>query len=111
MTIIQIFISVFALFAISRVIVQFRKGGLTIALMLFWALFWLAAIGITMSPQTTDVFARLVGVGRGADFVIYVSLVAIFYLIFRVYIKIESVEQDITKLVRKLALEESGVEK
>lgn len=111
MTIIQIFISVFALFAISRVVIQFRKGGLTIGLMLFWATFWLAAIGITLSPQTTDIFAKFVGVGRGADFIIYVSLVVIFYLIFRVYIKIESVEKDITKLVRKLALEESGDKK
>mgnify|MGYP001561203442 CR=1 FL=1 len=61
---------------------------------------------VALSPQTTDVIAKLVGVGRGADFIIYLSLIALFYLMFRLFGKIEDVEREITKLVRKLAIEE-----
>jgi len=106
MTVIQILIVVFALFAISRTIWQFKKGALTIAWLLFWILFWLAAGTVALLPQTTDTVARLVGVGRGADAVIYLSLIALFYLVFRTYVKIEKTEHEITKLVRKLSLDE-----
>ena len=107
MTIIQIFILLFALFAISRTLRQFRQGALSIVWLIFWIVFWIAVGGVALSPQTTDVVAKLVGVGRGADFIIYLSMIALFYLIFRLFGKIEDVEREITKLVRKLAIEEA----
>lgn len=106
MSIIQIVIIVFAFFAITRTVFQFKRGALTIAWLLFWICFWALAGVVAALPQTADTVARLVGVGRGADVVIYFSLVALFYLIFRVYVKIEKVEGEITRLVRKLAMDE-----
>jgi small membrane protein len=106
MSIIQGFIIVFALFAITRTILQFQKGAVTRAWLLFWILFWIASAVVAALPQTADTVARIVGVGRGADVVIYASLIAIFYLIFRLYVKIEQVEGEITRLVRKLAVDE-----
>lgn len=106
MSIIQIFIIVFAIFAISRAVRQFRNGALTILWLIFWIVFWLIVSGVVLSPQTTDVIAKFVGVGRGADFIIYISLIVLFYLMFRLFVKIEDVEKEITKLVRKIAMEE-----
>ena len=106
MSIIQIVIIVFAFFAITRTVFQFKRGALTIAWLLFWICFWVLAGVVAALPQTADTVARLVGVGRGADVVIYFSLVALFYLIFRVYVKIEKVETEITRLVRKLSLDD-----
>jgi hypothetical protein len=57
-------------------------------------------------PQTTDVVAQFFGVGRGADAVIYIALIGLFFLVFRMYVHIEAVEGEITQLVRKLALED-----
>ena len=106
MSIIQFLIPLFALFAITRAIRQFRAGALTIARLILWIVFWFVVAGVALVPQTTDTIARYVGVGRGADFVIYVSLVALFYLAFRLFVKIEDVEREVTQLVRKIALEE-----
>ncbi len=106
MSIIQGLIVAFALFAITRTITQFKKGGLTIAWLLFWVVFWIAASVVTLLPQTSDVLARLVGVGRGADLIIYLSIIGLFFLVFRMFVKMEAIEQEITKLVRKLAIEE-----
>ncbi|MBT5808713.1 DUF2304 family protein [Candidatus Uhrbacteria bacterium] len=103
---IQILIIAFALWAITKTIVQFKKGALTIAWLFFWFCFWGTAGVVAALPQTTDVIANLVGVGRGADLVIYTSLVALFYLVFRVYVKIEKTEREITRLVRKLAIDD-----
>lgn len=106
MSIIQILIIVFALFAITRTVLQFRRGTLQLMWLLFWFLFWIGAAVVAALPQTADMAARIVGVGRGADVVIYASLLVLFYLIFRLYVKIEQVEGEITQLVRKLSLDE-----
>lgn len=106
MTIIQIFIIFFAVFAIIRTVRQFHRGVLTRMWLLFWILFWTSTGIVAALPQTTDVIAKFVGVGRGADVVIYVSLLALFYLVFRLYVKIEQVEGEITRLVRKLSLDD-----
>ncbi len=110
MSVIQILLILFALFAITRAIRQFRQGALTIAWLIVWVVFWLLVGGVTVAPQTTDILARIAGVGRGADFVFYVSIAALFYLVFRLFVKIEDVEREITRLVRKLAMEEGKEE-
>lgn len=111
MSIIQGLIIVFALFAITRTVLQFKKGAVTRTWLLFWMLFWVGAGTVAALPQTADAVARIVGVGRGADVVIYASLLGIFYLIFRLYVKIEQVEGEITRLVRKLAMDETEEKK
>lgn len=106
MSMIQVLILAFALFAITRTILQFKRRAVTRRWLLFWILFWMTAGMVAALPQTADIVARFVGVGRGADVVIYTSLIVIFYLIFRLYVKIEQVESEITRLVRKLSLDD-----
>lgn len=106
MTIIQIGILAFALFAIGRTLWQFKQGALTLAWLLFWFLFWVAAGVIALMPQTADMLAQIAGVGRGVDLLIYVSILGLFFLVFRMYVKIEHVEHELTRIVRSLAIEE-----
>jgi len=106
----QIFIVLFALFALARTWKQFRAGRLDRKKLAGWVLFWLIVGVVGVLPQTTEMAARLVGVGRGVDLAIYVSLIALFYLVFRLYVKIEDVERDVTKLVRTIALKDSEKE-
>jgi hypothetical protein len=83
-------------------------GDLTKAGLVWWFLFWVAAAVVVLLPNSTAYFAKLVGIGRGADLVVYISLAGIFFIIFRLMIKIESLNKDITKLTRKIALNESA---
>ena len=106
MTLIQIIILTFALFAVNRAWKQTKEGKLRRKAFFAWVIFWIIVSAVALLPQTTQLIASVVGIGRGADLVVYVSLIAVFYLIFRVFVKIESLEGEITKLVRKIALEE-----
>ena len=75
--------------------------------LLLWGLFWLAVgIGVLV-PDLTQWLARLLGVGRGADAVFYLSLVGLSYAFFRTYLRICHLEHQITLLIRKLALKEA----
>ncbi len=111
MLLMQILIVLFAAFAIVRTWKQFRAGRLDRKKMAGWVFFWIVVAVAGALPQTTEMAARLVGVGRGADLAIYVSLIALFYLVFRLYVKIEDVERDVTKLVRTIALRDDDEKK
>ena len=106
MTAIQIVLVAFAVFALSRVVLRFRKGGLPVIHLVTWFLFWAAVIVAVLRPTTTSAVAAWVRVGRGTDLVMYLSVVAIFYLLFRMFGKIEELERQITRVVRAAALKD-----
>lgn len=56
-------------------------------------------------PNSLTKLANFFGIGRGADLVLYVGLVAVFYFIFRIYVRLEKMERNITKIVRDDTLE------
>ncbi|KKW42399.1 MAG: hypothetical protein UY92_C0007G0038 [Candidatus Magasanikbacteria bacterium GW2011_GWA2_56_11] len=102
----QILFLVFVLFALLTVTRRKRDGLLGPKGMWFWIVFWLAAAVVVMLPNSTQVIAGYLGIGRGADLVLYVSLTVIFFLLFKLHVKIEAVSRDITRVVRQAALDE-----
>src|SRR3990167_218391 len=102
----QILLSIFLLFAVSRVFLRFRGGSLSPLGFIFWTLLFSSAIVAVIFPSLTSDVARVLGVGRGADAILYTSVVILFYLVFRLYIYIKDLRQEITNLVSKLALKE-----
>jgi|SRR5579884_1640028 len=101
----QILLLVIIFFALTRVLLRSREKNISIKSALFWIIIWtLAAVGIIL-PQTTSVIAHIVGVGRGADVVTYVSLLLLFYLVFRIYVMMEEIRHDITSIIRQIALQ------
>lgn len=106
MTLIQILLVVFAIFAIVRTFIQFRKGKLSLAVLFLWIFFWVIVGVVVLLPNTTNTLANFVGVGRGVDVIIYLAVISLFYLVFRLFVLIEDVEREITHLVRKLSIDE-----
>ncbi len=110
MSTIQILILLFILFAFSRVIVRYKESSITRKEFFFWILFWLAAGTAVLLPQTTSFVANIVGIGRGVDLAIYVALILLFYVVFRIFVRLEQMERNITKLVRMMGIEEAKEE-
>lgn len=110
-TTIQILLLAFVIFALSRVYLRAKEKVLSPKAAMFWLFVWIAAlIGISL-PQTTTRLAEFFGVGRGVDVIVYVSLVLLLYLIFRVFVMIEDLRHEITFLVRQIALQNSSTSK
>jgi hypothetical protein len=55
-------------------------------------------------PETTDEVAHLVGVGRGADFVIYMSIIGVLFVLVHYYAKFVELQRNVTQLTRELAI-------
>ena len=102
----QILFILFSLVALWSIVDRGRNGGMGPKGIAFWILFWMAADIAVIWPSTTSVVANFFGIGRGSDFVVYVSLALIFFILFRLHIKIEGVNRDLTTVVRDKAIKE-----
>lgn len=110
MLVIQALFVAFALYALGRTFARFRKGTVAALEWLLWSAFWMALGICVLDPGITQFFAGILGVGRGADAVFYVGLVALSYAVFRLYLRSRQLEQQLTVLVRRLALEKRRAE-
>ncbi len=85
---------------------RLREGEINKAQFVFWFAVWLLVAVVGYWPGVTQTLADFLGIDRGIDSVVYVSIVILFYLVYRAYVKIEHLEQDITKVVREEAISE-----
>jgi hypothetical protein len=102
----QIIIILFCLYAAFRVWQKIKTRALGNRWGIFWLVFWLGVGTVVALPWTTSLLATRLGVTRGVDLVVYISIIALFYLVFRLTIKIEKLENNITKLVCEVALKD-----
>lgn len=101
---IQILITIFSILVIVKAIGKLQKKEIHGKTVLFWSLFWLVVIFLIWQPNLTNYLAAFLQVTRGADAVFYLSLIVIFYLLFRMFTKMERIDTEITALVREIAL-------
>ncbi|MBI5729464.1 MAG: DUF2304 family protein [Candidatus Magasanikbacteria bacterium] len=108
MLLIQAVLVIFFLYAIIKVVGRFQARELALGWVILWVSFWIAAGVIVLLPNSTFYMARLVGIGRGADLVVYVALVIIFFSLFRLLLQVEKLKKEITILTRAAALEDKN---
>ena len=102
----QLFLLSFVLAALAKVIHSYTQRRIPMADFLFWILVWIGTTLVIIFPEATSLLAHRLGIGRGADLIMYVSLLISFYLIFRLYLAVVRLEQAITMVVRAIALEQ-----
>ena len=102
----QLIFSLFSIFAIISVLSKKRSSLLSIGATVFWVIFCLLAAVFVWLPNALTVVANTFGIGRGTDLVLYVSLAIIFYVLFRLNVKLELMNRDITKVTREKTLSE-----
>jgi len=106
-TLIQVLIMIFALFAWSRAILRLKSKNIGLGELLFWSIIWIAVIVVALFPEIISNLSEIAGVGRAVDLVVYVSIIVLFYLIFRLYVIIDSKNREMTTLVRELAIRDA----
>jgi len=96
-----IFISLF----IIRLFQQKNKKQINSNEFVFWLSFWgLGALAIIFIRQLDQLLERLGFSGSGINFLLYLAVLSLFYLIFKLRLKISKLEKNLTDLVREIAL-------
>lgn len=99
---------IFSIIALGGALLVWQRREqklLSVRSTLWWLLIWMAMIIMAWYPNSAQTVADILGIGRGVDLVIYAALAFLLLTIFRLTVKIESLQRDITKVVRRDALE------
>jgi hypothetical protein len=100
----KILLIAFALFALTITIKQYKARKVSLYWFISWTLLWLFVIVVALIPQATDPIAQLVGIEKGADLLVYIAIVVIAYSLYRVLVKLEKIQKEITQIVREVAI-------
>jgi len=80
-----------------------RSGGLA------WAALWIVAGVVVAKPDLTFSLAGPLGIKRGADLVVYCTLLGMTVGFFMIYARLRRLRHDVTALARHLAIREAHV--
>lgn len=100
----QILVTIFIAFILFKLFVQKQKNKISLLSFLIWVFLWFIILIVFWLPDSTSYLAAWLGIGRGADLVVYISILVIFYMLFRIFVRISKIEQEITKVVRDEAI-------
>jgi hypothetical protein len=105
-------IRVLLLFGLASIgwFVFLRRNRLPLHIMTVFALLGVAAVAV-LFPNTTQNAADLVGVGRGADLVTYISIVAMLFVLIHYYTKFVELQRKLTDMTREVAILRAEVER
>jgi len=103
---IQIILLAVIALIVLRLAVKLRSEELSVKQFCGWLAIWILAAIAVIRPDLTVSLANLVGIGRGSDLVVYSALIFLFYFIFRLLLRLEKIEKNLTKVVREEALKE-----
>lgn len=83
---------------------RLRRGGISGRLRLMRIGVWLAAMTAVAQPLLLQKLANLLGIGRGADVLLYLLVFAFFGSGFFLYAKYIQLQRQLTQLVRVQAI-------
>ena len=69
-----------------------------------WLLLWVAAASCIAFPEMLVSIAHFLGIGRGADLVLYLSILFSLAAFFITYLRFRRVDEQLTRIVRHLAI-------
>lgn len=101
----QIIAIVIIIFFVSRLSAQKKKKIISNNEFSLWLAFWLvAAAAIIFIKQIDRLVAWLGFSGTGINFLIYIAVLALFYLIFRLQLDHAKMDRNLTEIVRQITL-------
>ena len=87
-----------------------RRNRLPLHIITVFGLIGAGAIAVVF-PEITQDAAELVGVGRGADLITYMSIVAVLFVLLHYYTKFVDLQRQLTEVTRELAILRAEVDR
>lgn len=73
----------------------------------FWLVFWIIAAAVIIFIKKVDILVANLGFsGSGIQVLLYLGIVVMFYMIFKLRLRLEKQDRELTKIVRFLALKD-----
>ncbi|MFS8130970.1 MAG: DUF2304 family protein [Candidatus Dojkabacteria bacterium] len=102
----QLIIIILCAFLILRSIILFLRQKKGIREVILAIVIWGSFSLISLFPVLLQDFAHVLGFELGVNALLVVSTIIIFFILLRTLLRMDKMQNDITKLVRELALKE-----
>ncbi len=100
----QVIIALLLLLAWVNTAYKLRNKKINLGEFIFWSALWLGLLIFGLFPQIPGFLSNFLGIGRAVDMIIYASVFILFFLMFKLYVKLEEQKRELTSLVRELAI-------
>lgn len=70
-----------------------------------------AAVVFILWPESTNILAKKLGVGRGADLIFYVSILLFWFIVLKLYARLRRLEKTVTQFMREEAIKNAEAPK
>jgi hypothetical protein len=80
------------------------RGRVRRRIVVFWLLVWISTGVCAAWPHATVIVARVLGIGRGTDLVLYCSAFITLIGFFYIYTRFRRMDRELTLLIRQLAV-------
>ena len=92
---------------VTRLFILKKQEKVSANEFIFWLIFWLiAAAGVIFVKDLDRLAAHFGFSASGIQIILYAAVAVLFYMNFRLRLKIEKMDKDITQAVREIALKE-----
>ncbi len=94
-------------FFLVRLFWQKQKKQIGANEFIFWLVFWCLSAILILSLKWIDKLVADLGFsGMGIEVLLYLGIAILFYFIFRLRLKLEKIEKNITKIIREMAIKD-----
>lgn len=107
MPIYKIIIPVIALFFVLRWIFLWLKWKKTWREIIFWTFFWWFFWFLWAYPQSIEIFAQITWIQDSVKAFFLLIIMILVFIILHMFMKIEKLDRDLTKIIRKFSIEDS----
>ena len=105
-TFVNILAPLLALIMMAKAYSGWRRGERTGRELLIWITIWGGIGAFGLFPKLADFLPPIIGLKSGVNVIIFLSLILVFSLIFKLFTIVESIDQKLTDLTRAIALKE-----
>lgn len=102
--IVEIIVLVVVVGMVVKLIADAKRGLISRRKLVFWAVIWIGLEAVVIFPGAVVYLANAIGIERPKDLPIYASIIILFALILKVGVRLERIEQEITRIVKGIAL-------
>lgn len=102
----QILIFVIGTVFLAKAFSHYWRNEQTIRELIAIILFWLCIFAVTVNPEILAGAAQLLGFKEYINGIFVAAFIVLFYVSFKLILKSDKQEKEITQVVRKLALDE-----
>ena len=100
----SILLPLISVIAIIFFLVRYLTERQSLTTTILWTILWLFVILFSIFPAASERFASLFGVTRGLDFIIIVGFAVLLYVIFRLYSRLDKLQDEVNVIVKEIAL-------